>query len=59
MKVATIETPRGNIRVELFEDKTPKTVANFEKLATTGLLQRPEVPSRDRGLHDPGRVPAG
>ncbi len=34
MKVATITTNRGEIRLELFEDKTPKTVANFVKLAT-------------------------
>ena len=33
MKVATFETDKGTIRVELFADKTPKTVANFEKLA--------------------------
>ncbi len=32
-KIATIETPRGTIKLELFYDKTPKTVANFEKLA--------------------------
>ena len=32
MKVATFETNRGTIKVELFEDKTPKTVGNFEKL---------------------------
>lgn len=32
MKVATFETNKGTIRIELFEDKTPKTVANFEKL---------------------------
>jgi peptidyl-prolyl cis-trans isomerase B (cyclophilin B) len=32
MKVATFETDKGTIRIELFEDKTPKTVANFEKL---------------------------
>ncbi len=37
MKVATIETSRGTIRVELFEDKVPKTVANFEKLANDGF----------------------
>ena len=40
MKVATIGTNRGTIRIELFADKAPKTVANFEKLAarvsTTG-----------------------
>lgn len=37
MKVATIVTNRGTIRVELFADKTPKTVANFEKLVGQGF----------------------
>ena len=37
MKVATIETPRGTIRIELFEDKVPKTVENFEKLTNQGF----------------------
>ena len=37
MKVATIETERGNIRIQLHDDKTPKTVANFEKLAGEGF----------------------
>ncbi|NLX54949.1 MAG: peptidylprolyl isomerase [Planctomycetaceae bacterium] len=37
MKVATIETARGIIRLELFADKTPKTVGNFEKLAKQGF----------------------
>lgn len=37
MKVATIETPRGNIRIELYADKAPKTVANFEKLVSEGF----------------------
>ena len=32
MKVATFDTTRGTIRIELFADKTPKTFANFEKL---------------------------
>lgn len=36
MKVATISTEKGDIRIELFADKTPKTVANFEKLANDG-----------------------
>jgi peptidyl-prolyl cis-trans isomerase B (cyclophilin B) len=36
MKVATIETPRGDIRLELYADKAPKTVANFEKLVKDG-----------------------
>lgn len=37
MKIATIETPRGTIKLELFADKTSKTVANFEKLAKKGF----------------------
>jgi peptidyl-prolyl cis-trans isomerase B (cyclophilin B) len=37
MKVATIETNKGTIRAELFADKTPKTVGNFEKLAGEGF----------------------
>ena len=37
MKVATLSTSKGEIRLELFDDKTPKTVANFEKLASEGF----------------------
>lgn len=37
MKVATIDTNRGAIRIELFADKAPRTVANFEKLAKSGF----------------------
>jgi len=37
MKVATFTTNKGEIRLELFADKTPKTVANFEKLASEGF----------------------
>lgn len=32
MKVATFETNKGTIKLELFADKTPKTVKNFEDL---------------------------
>jgi peptidyl-prolyl cis-trans isomerase B (cyclophilin B) len=32
VKVATIVTNRGTISIQLFDDKAPKTVANFEKL---------------------------
>ncbi len=32
MKVAIFDTDKGVIKIELFADKTPKTVANFEKL---------------------------
>lgn len=37
MKVATIQTNRGTIRAQLNDDKVPKTVANFEKLASQGF----------------------
>ena len=37
MKVATIDTSKGTIRIELFDDKVPKTVGNFEKLAGEGF----------------------
>ena len=35
--VATIETNRGKIRFELFEDKVPNTVNNFVTLAKKGF----------------------
>ena len=37
MKTATFETGRGTIRIQLTDDKTPKTVENFEKLAKDGF----------------------
>jgi peptidyl-prolyl cis-trans isomerase B (cyclophilin B) len=37
LKVACINTNKGEIRIELFDDKTPKTCANFEKLAGEGF----------------------
>jgi peptidyl-prolyl cis-trans isomerase B (cyclophilin B) len=37
MKVATITTNKGTIRLQLFDDKAPKTCANFEKLAAEGF----------------------
>jgi peptidyl-prolyl cis-trans isomerase B (cyclophilin B) len=37
VKVATITTKKGTIRIQLHDDKTPNTVANFEKLATQGF----------------------
>jgi len=36
MKTAIIETERGTMKAELFDTETPKTVANFEKLANEG-----------------------
>lgn len=35
MKTATIETSRGTITADLFDDEAPETVANFEKLANS------------------------
>ncbi len=37
MKKAIIETDKGNIVLELFEDDAPNTVANFEKLINDGF----------------------
>ena len=37
MKIATMTTNKGEIRLELHDDKTPNTVANFEKLAADGF----------------------
>ena len=37
MKIATIKTTRGTIKIKLFDDKTPKTVDNFVKLANKGF----------------------
>ena len=36
-EVATIETSRGTIRFQLFDDKVPNTVDNFAKLAAKGF----------------------
>ena len=40
MKIATIATSRGTIRLQLHEDKTPRTVANFEKLVDDGFYNK-------------------
>ena len=37
MKVATIETDRGDIVIELYADEVPNTVKNFEDLAKKGF----------------------
>lgn len=36
MKIATFETSKGTIKIELYDDKVPNTVANFEKLVGEG-----------------------
>ena len=37
--IATLHTSKGNIRVNLFADKTPYTVANFVNLAQKGFYK--------------------
>lgn len=37
MKKATIETDKGTIVIELYNDKVPKTVENFETLTKKGF----------------------
>ena len=37
LKTATIETSKGTIKLELYAEKTPKTVENFETLAGKGF----------------------
>ncbi len=37
MKIVTIETTKGTIVAQLFADKVPKTVENFENLAAKGF----------------------
>jgi len=37
MKYATIETNRGTMTAELYDEEAPNTVANFEKLANDGF----------------------
>ncbi|MDA0657430.1 MAG: peptidylprolyl isomerase [Planctomycetota bacterium] len=37
MKVATIDTNRGTIRLRLYSEETPKTCENFEKLVVSGF----------------------
>ena len=37
MKKATIKTNKGTIKLDLYDDKVPKTVENFETLAKKGF----------------------
>ena len=37
MKTATIETDKGTISLELFDDKVPRTCENFVNLSTDGF----------------------
>ena len=49
------DTTAGKIRVELYPDAAPKTVANFLDYVKARPLRRHAIPSRDPRIHDPGR----
>ena len=70
---ATLHTNRGDIRINLFPDHAPKTVAQLRRarrghqgVTAPGdrrrrpgaALRRHGLPPRHRRLHDPGRRPA-
>ena len=56
MNVSRGGEPLGAIEIEFFDEDAPVTVENFRDLAAAGLLRRPDLPPRDPGLHDPGRL---
>ena len=58
MKTATIDTSSGTIIAELFDNETPNTVANFEKLANSEFYDGTRFHRVIPELHDPGRRPA-
>ena len=48
-------TTAGDIVVEVYPDKAPKTVENFLQYVQGQALRRHHLPPRHRQLHDPGR----
>ena len=54
-----MHTNHGPIELELFDGDAPKTVENFHKLSRDGYYDGLDLPPRDPGLHDPGRLPRG
>ena len=59
MKVATITTAKGTIRVRLFDDKVPNTVANFEKLVGDGFYDGLKFPRGIKDVMSQGGCPEG
>ena len=54
---ATIETEKGDIKLQLFADRAPKTVNNFVYLANEGFYDNTTFHRVHRRLHGPGRRP--
>ena len=57
MTTIIMNTSEGSITINLFDDKTPNTVANFLGLAT-GEKEWAD-PYTGQPSHDSGRLPAG
>ena len=57
--IATFDTDRGPIRVELHRRQGPADRRQLRQPGPARLLRRPELPPRDHRFHGPGRLPAG
>ncbi len=57
--IATIETPRGKIRIKLYPDEAPITVANFIKLIKKGFYNGLTFHRVEPGFVIQGGDPAG
>ena len=59
VKMATIETEKGTIRIELFEDKAPITAKNFIGLASSGFYNGLTFHRVEKGFVIQGGDPNG
>ena len=57
--VAVMETNKGTIRLDLYPEQTPVTVANFVNLVQRGLLRRVIISPCDQRFHDSRGCPQG
>ena len=58
-KIATIETEKGTIKIELFEDKAPITAKNFIGLASSGFYNGLTFHRVEKGFVVQGGDPNG